>query len=144
MSVISNDHMLSLYTAIEFARIAHGDQKYGGQDYLCHLLRVALQCKSDFTRRCAILHDVVEDTPVTLDEIKDKFGLDVAYVVGLLTRGKEEDYDSYLSRIMKSSDAIEVKIADLRENIYHGEFVYHQYELRAREVYRPALARLLA
>ena len=79
--------------AIEFAIAAHGEQKrkYTFEPYFTHPMAVARYVAShvrDFTQEmvvAALLHDVVEDTPHTLDEIRDEFGDTVATYVHYLT-----------------------------------------------------------
>ena len=77
--------------AIQFATEAHGDQvrKYCGSPYITHPIAVARIVESvEHTEEmiaAAILHDVVEDTPVTIDEIETEFGPVVAELVHFLT-----------------------------------------------------------
>ena len=77
--------------AIQFATEAHGDQarKYCGSPYITHPIAVAKIVESvEHTEEmvvAAILHDVVEDTPVTIDEIETEFGPVVAELVHFLT-----------------------------------------------------------
>lgn len=73
--------------ARRFALIAHGDQKYGDRPYSFHLDSVVelLAPFGDDARVVGYLHDVVEDTPVTLETIRAEFGDSVARCVALLT-----------------------------------------------------------
>jgi RelA/SpoT family (p)ppGpp synthetase len=77
--------------ALEFAREAHKDQlRKSGEPYIIHPILVAAITASiseDETMvMAALLHDVVEDTPCTIDDIKERFGEDVAYLVEGLTK----------------------------------------------------------
>ena len=80
-----------IITAYEFAAKAHeGQFRSSGQPYIIHPLAVAyilLELGMDTDTICAaMLHDVVEDTPVTLDEVKKRFGQDVAMLVDGVTK----------------------------------------------------------
>lgn len=83
--------MIDLAAVLDFARVAHGEQKrkYTGAPYIEHPIEVA-QIVRSVTRdadviAAAMLHDVVEDTPVTLGQIRDRFGDRVAAFVSEVT-----------------------------------------------------------
>lgn len=133
---------LRLDRAMEFARQAYKGLKYGEEDYLCHVLRVALRCESPLAKVCALLHDVVEDTNTDYGEIMTWFGVEVADVVWLLTHDRMQDYMEYIQDIKQNRIAREVKIADLEDNIFHAE-IYAQYRSRAERIYKSALRFLL-
>lgn len=105
--------------AESYAEMMHKGQfrKVSGERYFSHPLRVSDRVKTDFQKVCALLHDVVEDTPATIEDVQRKFGEDVAYVVDLLTHKKGESYQDYISKLSESGDAIEVKVADICDNI---------------------------
>lgn len=73
--------------ARRFALEAHGDQRYGDQPYVVHLDAVAdvLEPYGPAAQVVGYLHDVVEDTPVTLDTVRSEFGDLVARCVALVT-----------------------------------------------------------
>lgn len=78
--------------AAAFARKSHEGQvrNYSGTPYILHPARVAGRVAihplaTEFLVVAAFLHDVVEDTPITLEEIKEQFGIEVAQLVGELT-----------------------------------------------------------
>lgn len=68
-----------------------------------------------------MLHDVVEDTPATVEEITANFGPEVSEVVDLLTRrgrnGEGETYADYVVRLAENERARRVKIADTEDNL---------------------------
>jgi len=115
---------------LKFATKAHGDQKrkYTGDPYIVHPIAVANIVKTvphtDEMIAAALLHDVVEDTPVTLQEIKDTFGSKVAELVDWLTDvSKPEDGNRKTrkaidrDRLAKApADAQTIKLADLINN----------------------------
>lgn len=74
-------------SARAFAIAAHGDQMYGERPYVFHLDQVVenLSEFSPVAQTVGYLHDVVEDTPTTLEEIAEKFGAFVSECVALLT-----------------------------------------------------------
>ncbi|MEN9868380.1 MAG: hypothetical protein RL748_3970 [Pseudomonadota bacterium] len=73
--------------ALEFAIKWHGDQKYGEHPYVYHLHQVAqlLHDYGEIAQTVAYLHDVVEDTDVSLHEVQEEFGPYVASCVSILT-----------------------------------------------------------
>lgn len=108
-----------LSEGIRIALEAHeGKTDRGGQPYILHPLRVMLAMKEDHLRLAAILHDVVEDSSITLGQLSAKgFPEDVVRIVGTLTRRELESYDDYISRVLLSEDACHVKLADLKDNM---------------------------
>lgn len=64
------------------------------------------------------LHDVVEDTPITLGNLLDlEFSYDIVQAVDALTRRDDEDYREYILRVRKNDIALEVKISDIEHNL---------------------------
>jgi len=108
-----------LEKAMQIATKAHeGQLDKGGQPYILHLLRVMISCKTDTDKVCAVLHDVVEDTGVTLDDLrKEGFSEEVLEVIDLLTKKPDENYESFIERICDNEVACRVKIADLHDNM---------------------------
>ena len=106
-----------------FAVKAHGDQKYGDKPYSYHLNTVVNNAREFGGEpkhiQAAWLHDVVEDTSVTLDDVRKEFGDDVADIVDLVsnTGSKEETF----KRIRTNPDAVFVKLADRLANVREGQ-----------------------
>jgi guanosine-3',5'-bis(diphosphate) 3'-pyrophosphohydrolase len=73
--------------ALEFALKWHGDQKYGEHPYVYHLHQVAQLLKGygELAQAIAYLHDVVEDTEASIDQLQNEFGPLVASCVSILT-----------------------------------------------------------
>ena len=98
----SDGDMARLRDAFELAREAHAPQKRkGGEPYILHPIAVATIVADDMHLDvnpviAAFLHDVVEDTPHTIDEIRERFGDDVAFLVGVVTKQKKDHYDASL------------------------------------------------
>ncbi|GAA0726686.1 bifunctional (p)ppGpp synthetase/guanosine-3',5'-bis(diphosphate) 3'-pyrophosphohydrolase [Dactylosporangium roseum] len=117
--------LAGLDEAVAFAADRHGDQRRpAGEPYVEHLLE-ALQVLVDAvgdrdpdTLRAALLHDVVEDTGTTLDEVRQRFGPRVAELVGWVTRTPGTDRAAYLARLRQApAEAIDVKLADRLSNV---------------------------
>jgi len=70
-------------------------------------------------RLVAYLHDLVEDTPVTLDTIENLFGRTVREAVDGVTRRTSETYAEYIRRTMTNPISYAVKIADVRDHLHH-------------------------
>jgi len=90
-----------------------------GKPYILHCLRVmnAVDQKDEELMQIAILHDVVEDTHITLNDLKEQgFSDRVLVGVNMLTHKKGVDYDAYIKMISNFPDAVKVKIADLKDN----------------------------
>lgn len=90
-----------------------------GVPYILHCLNVMHQMpQDDVELMCiAVLHDVVEDSDWTLDQLRDEgFSSRVTEALNLLTRVGDTSYDDYIKRIALSKDAVTVKLADLKHN----------------------------
>ena len=105
-------------TALEIAAKAHkGQVDKNGVAYITHPLAVAAQLGSLELKTIAILHDTIEDTNVTAEYlIECGIPKELVEVVQLLTKPKDEDYESYLKRVRENPMAKAVKLADLAHN----------------------------
>lgn len=98
----------------------NGKVDKGGNSYMNHLTRVASKMKSDTEKTIALLHDIIEDTGITKDDLlKMGFPIDVVEAVDILSRQEYETYNEFIDRILnsKNKSAIKVKIADLEDNM---------------------------
>ena len=107
--------------AIAFAATKHIKQvDRAGQPYILHPLRVMAAMNTDEARRVAVLHDVVEDCGVTLDELRS-LGYSEREVLAIeaLTKRKDEkdDYPKFITRVLLNPLAAKVKLADLEDNL---------------------------
>ena len=103
MLSLTPEQMKKLGEAFVFAAIAHKDQKRkSGEPYIIHTLSAALilaGMKLDMaTLEAALLHDVLEDTPVTPEEMTEKFGSNVETLVDGVTKLSSKDVKSFMSR----------------------------------------------
>ncbi len=110
--------MATLEKAIEIAAKAHaGVPDKNGQPYILHPLRVMLGVEGDVARIVAVLHDVVEDTDVTFEEIEAQgFSKKVMAALKLVTHQSGETYTDYVIACQANETARQVKLSDLRDN----------------------------
>ena len=105
--------------AIRIAVEAHRGQKdRAGAPYILHPLRMMFRLQTDAERMAAVLHDVVEDTDWTLDQLRaEGFPEEVVAAVDHLTRRDGESYEEFVIRAAAHPVARRVKIADLEDNM---------------------------
>jgi len=113
---------MSLSKAIEVAAEAHGDKKdMGGVSYILHPIHVMMAVKQhgEDYMTVAVLHDIIEDTDWTLDEIVKEIGLTETQTqaLDLLTHKESDSYDIYIEKMMISPMAKIIKIEDLNHNL---------------------------
>ena len=108
-----------LELAIKVATEAHaGLFDKGGKPYINHPQAVADSLSNTEYKIVAYLHDVCEDTPITLEDLKDMgFTYRIVNSIRLLTRTDKLTYEQYLRRLRMDSAARAVKIADLKHNM---------------------------
>ena len=104
--------------AYEIAKKAHlGQVDKAGEDYIKHPEKVASFVKTDEEKAVAYLHDVIEDTELTLEDLSEYgFSKEVIEAVNIITKKRGEDYQSYLNSVKNNKLARAVKLADLRHN----------------------------
>ncbi len=136
--------------AMRFAAAAHDAQKEPGSDlpYLVHVVSVAAEviaalptttlADPDLAVTCALLHDTVEDTKVTLDQIRERYGDAVAAGVAALTKNatlfKKDQMPDSLRRIREQPPEIAVvKLADRITNLSEPP---HYWSREKRAAYR--------
>ena len=107
-------------TAMRIASQVHEKQKdKGGNSYILHPIRIAMRLRTtdEELMQIAILHDVVEDSNVTIDFLKKEgFSDRVLVALDLLTHKCDDSYEEYIEKISKNVDAIKIKLEDLRDN----------------------------
>ena len=104
--------------AYEIAKKAHlGQIDKAGEDYIKHPEKVASFVNSDEEKAVAYLHDVIEDTELTLEDLREYgFSEEVLKAVDVITKKKGQDYQTYLYSVKGNKLARVVKLADLRHN----------------------------
>lgn len=115
--------MTDLEVAKNVATLAHLGQKdtVTGEPYRLHVERVAGLVEGDDAKTVAWLHDVIEDSKITAEDLRHVYKLPerIVSAVVLLTRTPPYDYAEYIARLQASGDplAIAVKLADLRDHL---------------------------
>lgn len=133
--------------AAEIAYNAHmGQRDKAGMPYIFHPYRVAEQMKDEATACAALLHDVAEDTAVTLDDLAKEFPPEIIGALRLLTHDPKDDYMDYVAKIKKNPIARAVKIEDLKHNSdisrMSEDSPLYERALALRKKYAAALALL--
>lgn len=103
--------------AMKLAYLAHhGQTDKCGIPYIYHPIHLAEGMDDEITCCVALLHDVVEDTEVTLEELQSVFPPEVTDALALLTHDDSVDYFDYVRAIKDNPVARKVKLADLAHN----------------------------
>lgn len=105
--------------AIAMAARAHeGQVSKDGEPYVFHPIRVMLAGKTDAERIVGVLHDVVEDTDVALDDLRSKgFSDEILAGVDAMTKREGEEYQDFIARCKANPIARRVKLADIADNL---------------------------
>lgn len=108
-----------LSKAIILATEKHYNQlDKGGNPYILHPLKVMSNVSSLDAKIVAILHDIIEDTDITKNDLIDLgFPNHIVLAIELLSKNNKQDYISYINSIKSNSLATEVKLADLKDNM---------------------------
>lgn len=109
-----------LNRAIAIAERAHAAQfDKMGAPYLLHVMRVMLRGQTDDEKICGVLHDVIEDTPITFDDLKKEGFPDhiLAALICLTKTSDAENYDDFIARVKTNPLAVRVKLNDLEDNM---------------------------
>ena len=100
------------------AAFAHKGQKdKAGRDYINHPLAVSESLTEETEKTVALLHDILEDTFVTEETLRNLFGDEIADAVVSMTRIDGESYEDYIVRVGKNPISLKVKLADLKHNM---------------------------
>ena len=94
----------------------HGQFDKGGVPYIFHPIHLAEEMDDEVSTCVALLHDTVEDTAVTLEELAESFPREIVEAVDLLTHREGVEYFDYVRSIRANPVAVKVKLADLRHN----------------------------
>jgi 5'(3')-deoxyribonucleotidase len=110
----------TLLRAIEIATVAHKGQKDKlGADYILHPIRVMQRGQTAVEKICGVLHDVVEDSDITFEDLENEgFSSEVIAALRCVTKlSDDEDYDCFIERVAHNPVAVQVKINDLLDNM---------------------------
>ena len=121
---------------------SHKDQvDKTGLPYVFHPFHLAEQMADEISTVCALLHDVVEDTDTTFDELSEMgFPNEIIDVLKLLTHAPEVEYMEYVEKISENPTATKVKIADLMHNSDLSRMdTVDEWAIKRTEKYKNAL-----
>ncbi len=135
-------------TARLVSRLAHKDQTdKSGVPYYLHPANVASQLNTPMEKVVGYLHDVLEDTDVTEQELYSVFGEKVTEYVKLMTHPKDVPYLDYIKKLADDPVTRHVKMADLRHNMddsrFEGTEVPAHLKKKKSECYIPAYEYLM-
>lgn len=134
--------MIYTIKTIEAMKLAyaahHGQTDKSGVPYIFHPIHVAEQMDTEKRTILALLHDVVEDTDVTLSQIEEIFGQDITDTLSLLTHEDNIPYLDYIKKIKTNPDTKAVKIADMKHNLERLELLPEEDKKRLKLKYNEA------
>lgn len=154
--------LATINRAYEFSKAAHeGQKRHSGEDFIVHCQEVT-EILADLhldtvTLTCALIHDVVEDTEATFEDVQKEFGDEVARVVDGLTKiakvqfrtnteQQVENYRKLLLSMAQDARVILIKLADRLHNMRTLEYLREEKRrriaLETREIYAPLAHRL--
>ena len=111
-----------------------------GVPYIFHPIHLAEQMDTETECVVALLHDVVEDTDVTFEQLEKEFSSDIIKILKLLTHDKDTDYMEYVKIIKENPIAKKVKIADITHNADETRLdKITEKDILRREKYKEAL-----
>lgn len=100
------------------AKYHEGQVDKGGEAYILHPLRLMLRASTEEERIVALLHDIVEDTFLTIGDVRMYgFSEEIVQAVDCLTRREGEEYLDFIRRICENPLARQVKILDISDNM---------------------------
>jgi (p)ppGpp synthase/HD superfamily hydrolase len=116
---LSEETVATLERAIQIAVEAHsGQTDKAGNPYILHPLRIMFRMRTDDEKITAVLHDVVEDSPWTLEGLRDEgFSETVLEAVRYMTRASEDSYETFIEIAMSNPISCQVKLEDIRDNL---------------------------
>ena len=135
-----------LEKAISIAVEAHrGQIDKAGKPYILHPLRVMNMGKTEEEMICGVLHDVIEDTPVSIEMLREEgFSSDILKALDAISRHDDETYEEYIDRVITEDLAIRVKLHDLKDNMNRDRILYpSDTDLKRYEKYKKTYARLI-
>jgi len=140
------DEQVQLADAIALASALHSSQfDFSGEPYILHCIRIMMNFTDPVLRTVAILHDVVEDTDITIENLRELgFSETVLTAVNTLTRVGSEPYENYIQRVKNNALARAIKLADLKDNMDGTRLVvFGDYETARMKKYLRALKELI-
>ena len=146
-NLINNDNLIDKSLGI-ITNLFNDKLDKGNSPYVLHLLKVYQGVNTNEEKIVALLHDVLENTDTTMDDLKELgYSKEIIDTIVVLTKKKGEDYRDYIERIINSGDkiAMNVKLSDLKCNMDIKKIknpTTNDYE-RIHKRYEPAYDRIL-
>jgi (p)ppGpp synthase/HD superfamily hydrolase len=111
--------MKLIETSLQIALQAYaGKTDKAGREYILHPLRVMAKMKTDLEMSAALLHDVIEDSDITAEQLlAEGIPAEVVEAVRYLSKNEQEDYMDFVARVKQNPLAAKVKIADIEDNL---------------------------
>ncbi|MBQ4059566.1 MAG: GTP pyrophosphokinase [Lachnospiraceae bacterium] len=108
-----------LEKAIEIAVESHrGQLDKAGKIYILHPMRVMMRGSNETQMITGILHDVVEDTPVTIEMLRlEGFSEEILAALECITKQRGEDYGHFIDRVLTNPLATQIKLYDIEDNL---------------------------
>jgi (p)ppGpp synthase/HD superfamily hydrolase len=111
--------MKLIETSLQIALRAYaGKTDKAGREYILHPLRVMAKMETEMEMSAALLHDVIEDSEITAQDLLDEgIPAEVVEAVRCLTKNEGEEYMAFVARAKRNKLAAKVKKADIEDNI---------------------------
>ncbi len=108
-------------------RYFRGISDKDGEPYVMHCIRVMMGVNGLHAQQVALMHDLVEDTQVTFDDLRQRgFADEVVQAIELVTHQPDVSYAEYVVRLKENELARQVKISDLRDNSSLDRVLYRE------------------
>ncbi|WP_127531006.1 HD domain-containing protein [Paenibacillus kobensis] len=136
---------MDIEVAIAIALEAHkGQCDKGGNPYILHPLAVMNRVNTIEEKIVAVLHDVIEDSDFTIEQLRERgFSEEVLVAIQLLTRVSEDSYNEFIDKTMRNRISRNVKIADIKENMDMSRIdVPTEEDYKRLEKYQRAIEKL--
>lgn len=123
---LSNERLANIDDALRLVvHHFHGVKDKDGEPYVMHCLRVMMGVADPMGQMVGLMHDLIEDTEVTLEELRQLgFADEIITAVDLVTHQAADSYANYVVRIKQNDLARQVKLSDLRDNTAMGRVLY--------------------
>lgn len=133
--------MSTLNQAIQIAAKAHkGQMDKARQPYILHPLRVMMSLDTEAERIVGVLHDVIEDTTITVDDLRaEGFPEYIIEALVSVTKRHTENYWDFIRRSMQNKIGRKVKLADVKDNMDWGRIANpNESDMKRMQKYQQA------
>jgi guanosine-3',5'-bis(diphosphate) 3'-pyrophosphohydrolase len=133
--------MNNIEKAMQVALNAHNSQTdKAGEPYIKHPIRVMQSVESEEEKVVALLHDVVEDSTVSFEDLERRFSDEIVDAVRGVTKKDDESYSDFIERAKENEISREVKKADIRDNLDASRLgELDEEDMKRMEKYRRSL-----